>query len=247
MRPVRSLRPILAASLLPGIALALGIAMAPAPAHAQELEVAPITLELQPGEMATTLQVTNRGSAPVVLQARAFTWDQQGGVDNLRPTDTLMISPPISQLEAGAQQVLRLILRRPATSNEQAYRVLLDELPPPVGGTAIRLALRLSIPVFAESGQRSPARLDLSLANGAAGPELVATNTGGSRARLIDPVLSGGGRQVKVEPNLNPYVLPGATRRWHVLGPLAPDGQMHLQALTDAGPISHTLTIAASP
>src|SRR4051812_18462372 len=62
---------------------------------ARPLEVAPITVEMPPGQKSATLTLTNREQAAVAVQIRVFGWDQAGGGDNLTATKDLQVSPPI--------------------------------------------------------------------------------------------------------------------------------------------------------
>lgn len=105
--------------------------------------------------MATTLTVTNRSGQSVPVQIRAFAWDQAGGADHLTPTTDLMVSPPIVEIGPGVPQVIRLVLRHPAVQAEQAFRIIVDQIPPPGAPGTVRIALRLSIPVFAEPPVRT--------------------------------------------------------------------------------------------
>ena len=231
-----------------GALLALLTLLLPAAAHAQALEVAPVVVDMPAGQSTATLSVVNRGGTPTVVQARAFAWDQAGADDRLTSTGGLAISPPISKIEAGATQLIRIAVRERGGEAEQPYRILLDELPPPAEPGAVRVALRISMPVFVQPPRPGKAELDWAVRPGVGGqPELVARNRGKRRTRLVDMKLAlPGGRNATVEPNTNPYVLPGAERRWRLTAPAAAFtgvSSVQLAAETDAGALSETVGV----
>jgi fimbrial chaperone protein len=69
----------------------------------------------------------------------------------LEATDELIVSPPLIEIPANGEQLVRLVRRtmRPIEA-EQSYRLLIDEVPmpdePTVSGVTLRL--RYSVPVF---------------------------------------------------------------------------------------------------
>jgi fimbrial chaperone protein len=214
--------------------------------HAQSLEVAPVNVELPAGAMVTTLRVTNRGTEATTIQVRAFAWDQKDGIDHLRATDDLMVSPPIVEVAPGADQVIRLMLHQPAEATEQSFRILVDQIPRPGAAGTVQLALRLSIPVFAKPATRVEPTLDWHVDS--AGHALVATNRGTAHARIQSPALSApNARMLEVATNVNPYVLPGATRRWRITGLVTPGTTLHLTATGDAGRIDRTVSVGSTP
>ena len=194
-------------------------------AQAQGLTVLPVSITLPAGQMAATLTLINQSDTDASFQIRAFSWTQQGDTDQLAPTDELLASPPLGTMAAGATQVVRLVLRHPAVLNEASYRILLDQIPPPAAPGMVRIALRLSIPVFAEPQTRTETVLRWHIE----GAALIASNTG-SRHDVLREITLG---RTKVDSNASPYVLPGATRRWRILG--ASGGSQHLTAKGENG------------
>ncbi|HEL4110374.1 TPA: fimbria/pilus periplasmic chaperone, partial [Stenotrophomonas maltophilia] len=78
-----------------GVALLVLSVVLAAPAGATSLQVAPTSLQLEARQRAGELWLTNSGTSPVKLQVRVFRWVQQGGQEQLLPTDELMASPPM--------------------------------------------------------------------------------------------------------------------------------------------------------
>jgi fimbrial chaperone protein len=217
-------------------------------AHAQALEVSPISIEFQPDQMTTTLSVTNQGREPTVLQMRPFQWDQANNSDQLTATVDLLVSPPITNVPAGESQTFRLVLERPANETETSYRLLLDQLPAPAMAGTVRIALRISIPVFAEPQQQVYPDLDWRIETLGNGDVLVVANHGTKHARILNPVLvESNGRKIKLLPGQTPYILPGAERRWSFGSknhPI-PGSTVHLIAMSDAGLVDATVHVFA--
>ncbi|WP_420994510.1 fimbrial biogenesis chaperone [Cupriavidus sp. 30B13] len=155
---------------LSGLAAA-ALACAPARA-ATSVMIWPIDPVIESGQRAAALWLENRDTRPVTLQVRVMGWRQQAGEDVLSADqDRVAGSPPMATVPPGRRQLIRLTrLREAVPGTEQAYRVLIDELPQPrdageaadvadaadAGGGArqeapsfgIRFQMRYSIPLF---------------------------------------------------------------------------------------------------
>lgn len=202
-----------------GVALlALCLLMA-ADAFATSLQVAPTSLQLEPRQRAGELWLTNSGTSPVKLQVRVFRWVQQDGREQLLPTDDLLATPPMQQLAAGQQQLVRVMRTvADAPAAQQHYRLIVDEVPDlATRSEGMQFVLRYSIPVFVQpSGHarlapRLQARL-VRLDDGRDGVEV--SNSGNSYAQIADLALGSTQRPRIVHPGLLGYVLPGQVMRW---------------------------------
>jgi fimbrial chaperone protein len=238
--------------LATGVALALTL-LATGGAEAQGLTVLPVSIQMAAGQMAATLTVRNEGSDEVSLQVRPFVWSQAPprGEDVLNPATELMASPPLATIAGGATQVVRLVLRRPAEGREASYRILLDQIPPPSSASGtVRIALRLSIPVFVEPAARTAPRLKWQIEAAGTQLDLAAVNEGSRHEKVRDIALTGAMGTLKVETNLPPYILPGATRRWPIPGlgsRPAPGTILRLTANADAGAIDQPVAVVGGP
>src|SRR5262245_16546846 len=134
-------------------AAALGLACALA--SAAGLQVSPVSMTLKPTQNADGLWLSNIGDDVVHAQVRVYRWTQEGGEDKLTPTRSLLVSPPMLQLAAADKQLIRGIRVGAPPSGEgaaeDAYRVLIDELPVNTEGKkGLQFVLRYSVPIFVE-------------------------------------------------------------------------------------------------
>lgn len=213
----------------------------------QGFTVSPVSIEIGGGQRTAVLTVQNHSDREASFQVRPFAWAQPGGVDDLQPTDALLASPPLGVLPVGASQVVRLVLRQPAQGRENAYRIWLDQIPPPAAPGAVGFALRLSIPIFAEPPGRVAAQLRWVVEASGETLVLVAVNEGTRRAVVHDLELHApGGGALALEANVSPYVLAGATRRWQVLAAASAPARgetLRLTAIADTGPIDKAVAV----
>jgi fimbrial chaperone protein len=211
------------------------------PASAQGIMVAPINVQMGPGQSATVLTVINQGDRETSFQIRAFGWQQtQSGDDQLVPTDDLLASPPLATLPPGATQIVRLVLRHPPQKREATYRILFDQLTPPAQPGLVHVALRLSIPVFAEPPDRLTPQVQWRIENRDGHPWLVAVNSGSRHETFTDMALrTADGASFKLVVKSPPHILAGATRRWLIQanGPMPLPAAMRLTANGDSGKV----------
>jgi fimbrial chaperone protein len=233
------------------VALGALLALAGGPGKGQDvaqgMTIFPVTVELPPGQLAATLTLQNDNDRDLPFQVRPYAWGPPQGADDLSETDLLAVSPPLGVVRAHQRQVVRLVLRRPAGDREAAYRILVDQIPPPPKQGEVNFQLRLSIPVFAEPAGRAAPQVRWRLETTQAGAVLVAVNDGARRLVVRDMVLiAPGGRPAEVGRGVSPYILAGATRRW----PLAPGApaprpgeDYRLKAHADTGALDQVVTV----
>jgi fimbrial chaperone protein len=212
------------------------------PAWAQGITVAPVNVQMGPGQKATVLTVVNQGDRETSFQIRAFAWQlNQAGDDQLAPTDELLASPPLATLAPGATQIVRLVLRASPQKREATNRIFFDQLTPPGDAGRVHVALRLSIPVFAEPTDRLASDVQWRIVNRDGRLWLVAVNTGSRHETIREMALrTAEGASFKVVVKSPPHILAGGTRRWLIQpnGPLPPAGaSMRLTARGDSGEI----------
>ena len=221
-------------------------------AGAQALSVVPVTIPLSPGQKATSLTITNKGTNETAVQIRPYAWSQKSdkGDIQLSTTDMVVLSPQIARIAPGASQVVRIILRMTPETQEATYRILIDQVPPPAEAGVVHLVLRLNIPIFAPPPIRSFSDVQFHIERDADRVDLVAINPGNLHDVVRDIALTtGDGRKLEVESGATPYILSGATRRWRIVLkeplPLQAD-TLRLTAKTDAGVIDEQVRFAAA-
>lgn len=188
------------------------------PAWAASFSISPVRVELSPQEVTVAITVTNTGEDPASIQLRVFSWRQEANEDRLEPTRDLIATPPLFTVAPGESQIVRVGLRRPPQSaREVPFRAVFEEIPgppPPQCGTALRINLRISIPVFYAPKEDLKPALDWTLARKEPGKLLLtARNSGGASAQLGDFALARSGTPAAFAEQKNfAYVLPGAER-----------------------------------
>ena len=239
------------AAALAHVSAAVILLFAGPAATAQSLAVLPVNILFSPGQKASSLTVTNKGTSETAIQIRAFAWAQTDGDDQLTESDGVVLSPPLATIAPGASQVVRMILRQLPQGRETTYRILIDQIPPPAEPGTVHMVLRMSIPIFAEPPTRAVPHVQFHLQVDSGKLVLVAMNDGLSHEVIRDVVLTtSDGRKLKGESDASPYILAGVTRRWTVAakGPLPLRGEtLQLTAHTDAGVIEQQVGFVTAP
>jgi fimbrial chaperone protein len=230
-------------------AAVLGVFLAGNAASAQTLTVLPVSIQMAPGQMATSLTLINQGDIETSVQIRAYAWSQKDGRDDLTASTDVLTSPPIATIPAGATHVVRLVLRKPAVGQEAAYRILLDQIPAPAAPGTVRIVLRLSIPIFAEPTTRAVSHVQFHVERDGGQSYLVGVNDGGHHESIRNIVLTtSDGAALKTDNKMTPYVLAGATKRWSIDTstklPVS-GGNLKLTAIADAGAVAEPVSVIA--
>lgn len=215
-------------------------------AHAaNSVMIWPVDPSIEDDQRATALWLENRGAETVSMQVRVFGWSQSGTEENFENQERIIASPPLAVIPAGQRQLVRLMNTAPVPDGkEQAYRVLVDELPesesasanPGAGNNTIgvKLQIRYSIPLFVhgKGSWTKPQPGRSRDAGSASRPELrwrtvqegdthylVVRNSGNAHARLTSVQWVRDGAALSINPGLLGYVLPGSEMRWPLTAP----------------------------
>lgn len=134
--------------LLGATALAAGQAQA-----AATILLWPIDPWLSAEARATELWIQNQGNSATTMQVRIVRWKQEGGYERYTAQQDVVASPPIVTIAKGSKQLIRLIKQGTIPSGvEQAYRIIVDEIPQPDAkaepSMGLKLQMRYSIPLF---------------------------------------------------------------------------------------------------
>lgn len=209
-------------------------------AQRSALVIWPIDPVLESGQTAAALWLENRGASRLTLQIRVLGW-QAANYDEVfvEVQDQVIASPPIAEVDPGARQLVRLVRTIPASAGrEQAFRVLIDELPGPESqrpspaplALGVALRLRYSLPLFVYgdglSADRRPDQggpyrpraaapaLRWTIVDDASTRWLHVRNGGDGHARLSGVHVTARAGETPLAVGLLGYVLPGGERRW---------------------------------
>ena len=206
--------PSKAAAHVAAMALLLAAWLFAAPSGAANLRITPVKIEMPPGQGSTEVRVRNAEDAEAAFQVETFTWRQnQHGEDILEPTDQLIAVPPLFRIDPDAEQVVRIgHMAAPSADNETSYRLVLTELPlqkAEAGGPAVRVRLRIVLPVFIgpASGPAAPALRLESVTRHEHEIRVALTNVGGGHDRLAHARLLDAAGQTLAEAGQALYVL----------------------------------------
>lgn len=217
-----------AAWLLSGVMAAL---VSPAANSAATILLWPIDPWLAPDSRATELWIQNQGDTPTTMQVRIVGWRQENGFERYPTQQDVVASPPIVRIEKGNKQLIRLIRQTEIPAGvEQAYRIIVDEIPQPGGEKrpqiGLNVQMRYSLPLFVygpgvqtrPQGEHpalvSPSQLRWRVVRGDGQPLLEVRNDSAVHLRLSKVSLRQGGVQHTLAEGLLGYVLPGSFRRW---------------------------------
>jgi fimbrial chaperone protein len=235
-------------SMLKGIgAMSLFVLFCSA-ADATSLRVAPTSLDLTAPGSAAVLTLTNEVKRPVNVQLRVFRWTQVNGVEQLEPTNDVVVSPPSTALPGNKDYLVRVIrVSKKPVAGEESYRVLVDELPDPSRRKAgtVTLVMRYSVPVFFKGADAAAPKVAWTIKRSGNGLVLAARNNGDVRLRLSDVQLMQGGREIGARKGLVGYVLGGASMQWPLGGGKAiSGGSVALKAQSDSGPLDVNVAVS---
>jgi fimbrial chaperone protein len=235
----------------------LAVLIAPAAAQiaaAGTFSISPVRVELSGQQRTEALTVRNEEvGKDVVVQAQALVWSQHDGQDVLAETRDLIVTPPVFTLAGGAQQIIRVAVRRaPDAKQELTYRLIVQEVPPeaPKNFTGLQVALRLSLPIFIAPQIRSAPDLVWRSAWQADGSLRVGVdNHGNAHAQITDFVVRAKNSDAMLKNSVVKYVLPGGSANW-VLQPSADTQQLNelrqaplaLRGSSDRGEIAAELS-----
>jgi fimbrial chaperone protein len=211
------------------------------------LSVAPTRLELGPDDTMAVVTLQNNADTPVTVQVQTFAWPHTPATDDLEPTRELVAVPPVVALPPNGKQLIRVAPRAKSDrAVERSYRLVITEVPGSEGGSGVRFALRLSLPVFVTPEGARPQPLWSALADG---KELLLelANRGTAHLQLRRILLRARGRADPVQVIEAPgYVLPGQTQTWPLGDAARAQTTLQLQAETNLGPIEAVVLLPQS-
>lgn len=230
---------------LAGALLAACIGLANLPAQAATLQISPVLVDLAPQQAATGIMLRNPGTTPIYGQVRVYAWDQAQGDDVLTPTTEIQASPPIIQVPAKGEQLVRLVRAgNDLAPLQKSYRLVIDEIPDPatplVNGVVLRM--RYSVPVFVAGATPEPTpELDWRVTRADKEWVLRLANTGTRYAQVASlQIVTGADAQVAKVDGLLGYALAQRQREWRIPVKHGAAGPLKIKALVNGSAVTVT-------
>lgn len=146
-----------------GAALCACVAMAMGSVQASGFDISPTRAVLGPATKVQTLYLRNPGDAAVGFEVTIKRWQMDAAgewkLTDLSGPSPLVVHPLSFQVAPGKTQLLRVGLARPVEGPEQAYRLLVRQLPSVRVADAkptLGVLTQLSLPVFISDGTAKP-------------------------------------------------------------------------------------------
>lgn len=188
--------------------------------YAGSIRISPVQVDIVNQNQAASLSLMNQSSASSNLQIRVFKWEQNDlGQDILTETDEIAVSPPALKMQPNMAYNIRAIKTKPISIDvEQAYRIVIDELPSPYDSRKIenglQVLVRTSLPLFAvKKDAFSNLSAQIVMKNDKA---MIAVKNQGTRHELIQSLSlenSKSKKSIEISVNtINGYVLAGKTK-----------------------------------
>jgi fimbrial chaperone protein len=221
----------------------------PVAAPCATLSVNPIRIQVSSSRPNAVLQITNREDEPVTLQAHIVAWSLDGQKEVYVDSDNLVLNPPIATLAPHQTQFIRLGLRRPVEGlQEQSYRLVVEEVPPPFkpDTTGVHMVVKITIPVFAVPKAATAPRVAWQAVHTSDGQmKLIATNSGSAHVQIKSLEVTSADSPDEYLKGGNPvYLLPTQQREWLIDDKRTmTTRRIKILAVTDAGVLHEIVAI----
>lgn len=128
-------------------------------AAAGEFVINPLRVGLDRATRSAEVTIRNDDKTPLRMQVEAMSWRQDAeGKDQYEATAGLIYFPRALEIPPGESRIVRVGIRAAPVTNEEAYRLFVEQLPPvspdpPPAGATLRVLLRVGVPVFVAPAQ----------------------------------------------------------------------------------------------
>lgn len=191
---------------------------------AASLGISPLELTVPADGRSTIVRLRNQADEEVLVQVVAVEWREPGEIDAAPLAHNILVVPPVMKLQAMGRQVIRVALRRPSKEPiEQAYRLLITEVPSasPQLQNGLFFAARMNLPLFVTPNGAAPSPVwkIREMPDGAA--ELVLRNEGQAHLRVSKLALHEPGDALSfIRIDEGVYALPGKEHSWRLDQPV---------------------------
>ena len=171
---------------------------APLAAFAGLFSISPIRLDLDRQNKTDSITVSNDETARKLdMQAKLVEWTQDAkGNDVYVESNDLVFFPRIFAVEKQDQRIVRVGLKVPAVQMEKAYRLFIEELPPPPDperkGAQVLFVLRFGVPIFVRPDKEQLAGAIEGIEPDPAGVTVIVKNTGNANFQIQSLAVTSG-------------------------------------------------------
>ncbi len=179
---------------------------------------------------------------PIATQVRVFRWIQDAGQERLEPSEDVVASPPAVDLAPAQDYVVRAVrVAKTPIEGEEAYRLVIDELPePPTRQRTVSFIVRHIVPLLFDAPNASAPNVKWQVVQSGRAISLSAVNQGDRRFRLASVRINdGAGKGVSFGPGLVGYALGRSTMSWTVStrkSVFASGAKVNITGQTEEGP-----------
>lgn len=214
-------------------------------ALADGISVSPVRIHLEPANPRGTVTVKTSGARMIPMEVRGFRWVQEHGEDKLIGDTGFIAAPPVFDLPAEGEQVLRVGLKsKSADPVEQTYRIMVTELPDAtLEASGVKMLMRMSLPVFVTPKGAVPKPILSAVRHSDGTVKVTLKNEGTAHIQLTGlSVVASGTENSAAERKLLDYVLAASEKSWVVTPETSlPGGTLNIVAETNIGALESPL------
>ena len=215
------------------------------------LQVSPVHLEVTAPGATATVTLRNNSARAVATQSRVFRWLQVGDEERLEPTEDVVVSPPAAELSPDQNYIVRVVrVAGKPIEGEEAYRLLIDELPEEPRRThTVNFVLRQSIPLLFVAQDASPPDVTWKVAQNGRAVSLTAANSGDRRFRVATMTIrDSSGKTISSNQGLVGYVLGHSSMTWKfpTRAALRAGAKVTVEGRSDEGLFSAPIAVQAA-
>ena len=190
-------------------------------AYAGNWGVAPIKLEFDRATRTGLITISNDDTKPVNFQIKLFRWSQDArGEDQYDESSDLVYFPQVMSVGPDQKKLIRVGIKRQPETNEQTYRLFIEELPPTTpdspakAGASVAVLIRFGVPIFLAPTGAVATPVFSNFSNGKSALNFVVTNSGNRHVRYQEMTLTAGAETLGKADGW--YVLSGARREFAI-------------------------------
>ena len=207
-------------------------------ANAGTLKVSPLKVNLTADGRSEVIRLRNPDNISALVQVHAIEWAAVEDLDSAKRAEEILAVPPIFELAPNSEQVIRIAVRDPGdVTKEQAYRLLLTEVPQETGGGGVSFAVRLNVPLFVTPVGAKPEPVWRFGYAPSGEAELVLANHGDAHLMVKSLELRGADNKTVFQTDQFAYALAGTEQRWSLgYGQRSFPKSLEVHAETHLGP-----------